>query len=504
MTSPFTLPRLWAAAALACIFVAVSFTWVYPADFWWHLRLGEEVLSGRGIPTTDAYSFTAQGQPFLYQAWLSGTLLALTHKVGSIPLIVLLNALSFTAAYALLLTVCAWLSEGSLRTAAAAAFGGFLLGVENWAVRPQTFSVLLFALTWWLLWRHALGKGHARSLLLLPFVTALWANLHGAFWLSLILQGCFVLAGAILAKVPGLPLRSPSGPALRPLLLALLASALATLATPYGLSILGYTRTILTDPSIRAFILEWGAPTLAAGPGRALYATLAILLLLWGFGRRALPMPALLALLALGWAALGSSRNVLWFGFVAAPVAATLASPALARMTGWLSPRWQDSQRRHESPSPVAPWLPLLVAAFLLALVVLALPWLRPLLPLPEERRSLLAPDTPVAAVETLAASGAPGRTFADMQYASYLLWRLPGLALVFTDPRIELYAYNLWVDYGTISLGLRPELLNDYGVEALLLSRERQGELLRWVAQHPGWRLVYEDRRTSAWTRLR
>ena len=115
LTSHLTLPRLWAAAALVCIFAAVSFTWVYPADFRWQLRLGEEVLAGRSIPTTDAYSFTAQGQPFLYQNWLSGVLFALAYRAGGIPLIVLLNALGFTLAYGLLLQVCAWSAGGSLR-----------------------------------------------------------------------------------------------------------------------------------------------------------------------------------------------------------------------------------------------------------------------------------------------------------------------------------------------------------------------------------------------------
>ncbi|HLC30258.1 MAG TPA: hypothetical protein VJM51_05710, partial [Dehalococcoidia bacterium] len=120
LTSHLTLPRLWAAAALVCVFFAVSFTWVYPADFWWHLRLGEDILSSGSIPEADGYSFTARGQPFLYQGWLSGVLFALAYRMGGVPLIVLLNALSFTLAYGLLLSLCRWMAGGSLRLAAAA------------------------------------------------------------------------------------------------------------------------------------------------------------------------------------------------------------------------------------------------------------------------------------------------------------------------------------------------------------------------------------------------
>lgn len=497
MTVYLSLPRLWAVAALVCIFVAVSFTWVYPADFWWHLRVGEEILSGNGIPTADVYSFTARGQPFVYQYWLSEALLALTYRMGGIPLIVLLNAISFTVAYGLLLSICVWMADGSLRVAAAAAFGGFLLGVENWAVRPQTFSVVLFALTLWLLWRYALGKGGPRSLILFPLITGLWANLHGAFPLGLALQGAFIL-GLVLSRVRRLPFRTLPEVALLPLCLALVGSGLATLATPYGLRLYVYLFTILIESSIREFIVEWARPTLGTAPGNALFISIGLLLLLWVVSHARVYAPSLVSLVVVGLLALSSQRQVLWFGFVAAPVAATLLAGLAAKVAERLG-RNTFSDYPQESHARA---LSLAVLLFLLFLCLAALPWLRPLLPLPAGRQSLVSPDTPVAATEALLAEGSPGRTFADMQYASYLLWRAPGEASVFADSRIELYSYNLWVDYGTISSGQDPHLLEQYRVEALLLSRGRQSELLRWVSQQSGWRRVYEDSRSSAWLR--
>ena len=95
-----------------------------------------------------------------------------------------------------------------------------------------------------------------------------------------------------------------------------------------------------------------------------------------------------------------------------------------------------------------------------------------------------------------------PDRVFADMQYSSYLLWRMPGAGHLFIDPRIELYPYDLWVEYGTISHDSETRLLEKYGVEALLVSKERQGGLLRWAGQQPGWRLVSEDGYSSVWVR--
>ena len=215
-----------------------------------------------------------------------------------------------------------------LRVAAAATLCGFLLGIENWVVRAQSFSVLLFALTWWLLWRYAYGRGGSRSLALLPVIVALWANLHGAFPLGLVAQGLFVVGllasrswsdrpalNGLSSAIEGFRGASWPRPPLSPLLLALLASLPATLVTPYGLGIYGYLVTIATDPSIQTLILEWGGTTLSALPGRVFYAVMLAMLLLLGLARRWPHPVGLLSLLVLGWLSASLLRSVLWSGF---------------------------------------------------------------------------------------------------------------------------------------------------------------------------------------------
>ena len=152
---------------------------------------------------------------------------------------------------------------------------------------------------------------------------------------------------------------------------------------------------------------------------------------------------------------------------------------------------------------PPAPRVvPLVVAAVLALVVVGSLPWLRPWLPLPPERRGLLMPDTPVAAADALLATGEPGRVFADMQYAGYLLWRLPSGPHLFVDPRVELFSLEQWEDYGTISRGVSPAGLDGHAIDHLLLHKERQRGLARWVRQQRTWWLIYEDRYSALWER--
>ena len=499
LVTSLTLPRLWAAAVLVCLFAAVAFTWVYPADFWWHLRYGEEILDGRGLLRTDIFTFTQYGQPFLHQAWLSWLALATTYRLGGVELVVLLNALAFTLAYGLLLQVCRWLAGGSLRVAAAATLVGFALSVENWAVRPQTFSVLLFALTWWLLWRYTLGRGGDPLAGLAAngdrtVGQPAWGICAGAAAASGVSSG--TVASWRFPQVLGrdLPMAAvttvATGRRAVYLSVALAASAFATLVTPYGIDLYRYVYDVGTSWALHGLILEWAPTTLAAAPGWVFYGAALAAVLLVVAGRRLPPLALLLSLLIFGVLAASALRNVIWFGF---PFAFLVAFTVPARL---------GAQPRAMKHPPAPRVVPLAVAVVLALLVVGSLPWLRPWLPLPPERRGLLAPDTPVAATDALLATGEPGRVFADMQYAGYLLWRLPSGPHLFVDPRVELFSIEQWEDYGTISRGVTPTGLDGHAIDHLLLHKERQRGLARWVRQQRTWWLIYEDRYSALWER--
>jgi hypothetical protein len=80
------------------------------------------------------------------------------------------------------------------------------------------------------------------------------------------------------------------------------------------------------------------------------------------------------------------------------------------------------------------------------------------------------------------------------MAYGSYLIWAIPEQK-VFIDPRIELYPYEQWLDYGRLSAGQNVEaLLGHYQIDGLLLDNERQANLLEAVRTDQSWELRFED----------
>jgi len=113
----------------------------------------------------------------------------------------------------------------------------------------------------------------------------------------------------------------------------------------------------------------------------------------------------------------------------------------------------------------------------------------------------LLSSDTPVAVTEVLRTLE-PKPMFHEMGYGSYFIWTAPELG-VFIDPRVELYPYEMWLDYVRISNGVRYNaLLEAYGAERLVLDAEMQKELIAALQEDPRWTRIYADSRAEVWER--
>src|SRR5271165_5841398 len=65
----FSFPALLATFLVGGVFVSGRRFLVDP-DMWWHLKVGETILATHRFPTTDPYSFTVHGQPWLAYEWL--------------------------------------------------------------------------------------------------------------------------------------------------------------------------------------------------------------------------------------------------------------------------------------------------------------------------------------------------------------------------------------------------------------------------------------------------
>ena len=176
-------------------------------------------------------------------------------------------------------------------------------------------------------------------------------------------------------------------------------------------------------------------------------------------------------------------RNVAWFGLVAAPTMA-------ASLYYWTRNRHSAGNVRTGRAH-----LNYAMLALVGVLAFLSLPWFRPYLPLPEDRRAYLSPETPVEAVAYLRTLPSPRRVFHSEGSGSYMIWASPEVP-VFVDTRIELYPEEHWRDYLAVS-GARYDwqaILERHGVDTLLLHREKQEHLIEAATAASGWERGYED----------
>ena len=490
---------LYGVALVAAAFVLVSLVPVPPHDFWWYLRLGQDILREGTIPTADAYSWTRYGAPVAYHSWLSAVGLYALYRTGGLPLVVAVNALSvaalFGGAYWL-----AWRASGRYRLAAVAASLGLLMSSNNWAVRPQSFAFPLFALTLALAWPATRGEA-PRRVWLLPAIVALWVNVHGSFVLAPLIVGA-VWAGLLVERLVSSGrfalrhgeqetalgrLRRPANGQGNAVTLARLGGVLAlmllaALVNPRGPGALAYVVRLLTDPPSQAFIVEWQPPRPTTPQGALFFASLVVLMAALAWAPRR-PRPPHLFLLAL-FAGMGlvSTRYVVWYA-----AALPLLVSALFSMAG--------QGGREEAFQPT---LHVATLAVLVALPLLLNPWTKARLPLPEKVAVAVTPDTPVAAATWLRQHPQGGPLFNEMGYGSYLIWAVPEVP-VFIDTRVELYPLAQWNDYAAISGGRYDyeALLARWGVGRVMADKVRQPALVAALRQNPRWQVVYEDERT-------
>ncbi len=501
--SRIRIEHLWVLALLASAFTLVSVSPVPPHDFWWHARIGEQIVHLRAIPTADTFSFVAQGRPVFYQSWLSEVALYGLLYAGGLPLAIFVQALLIAFTYGWLYLLCREGSGGNHRLAAFCTVWVLFAASNNWAIRPQSFSFLPFLLFLWVLRGYV--RGRRVPVWLLPVVMALWVNLHGAFILGAIMA-LLVLAGSLLDR--HLPLRRDSGPpALKPLAVAALATLPAMLLNPRGLGVIGYVINLLTNPPSQQLIMEWRQPDIHGFQGRLFYALLLVCVLAFATSRRRLRWADLLLFAAFAWMGLTSIRYVIWFGLVAAP----LLAESLAAQNWPISERWaRFKQSRLGQILFVGqeggyPGFTVLIITLIVLEVLIALPWNKERLPLPPAVAGLTTPDTPVAATQFLLEHDLPGPLFHDMGYGSYLIWAAWPRVRVFSDPRVELYPLDLWLDYATISSARYDyaALLQRYGIQTLMLDQVNQAALIEAVsAAGSGWQPFYDDGRTAIFRR--
>lgn len=454
---------LWLSIALLILLSIALLLPLSPQDYWWYLRLGQDVIRNGAVPSVDMYSFTQAGSPFFYQSWLAAVIFWKTYQTGGLMLTFFLRAVVIAITYSLLWSLARSAGAGP-RMASLLTILAALAGSSNWSFRPQLFIYPLFVLALLILAKWTQGKN--KTLWLLPVISMLWVNLHGSFPLLFVLAAFAFLFGKGDKKQ---------------LALALTISAVTLFINPHGVCVLGYVQDMLSAPSNQLFSAEWMPMVNRGWQANLFFIWLLIFVPLAALSPRKLTLSEWVNFLFFGWLALIGIRYVIWFIFILAILSASLLAEFGAR--------YLDKPIENEKPAIN------IFAACLLLLIPFAL--------LPGIRDSWWpdAPRThdsanPIEATEWLAARPElTGPLWSDFSFSSYLIFALPSRP-VWIDTRFELYLPQQWEKYSAIA-NASPQwenLLDEEKIQLVMLSTNGEPLLISAMKNSNQWCEKYRD----------
>lgn len=442
---------------VATALVATGSKLLCDPDTQWHIAVGRQIWANAAVPTTDTYSYTFAGSPWIAKEWVSQLLLAGADALGGWRGVVLVTAAAIGAAFALLFGYLSrWLR---LPVAAALTLIAFVMAWPHLLARPHML-VLPVIVAWTTGLLSAGDHGKAPPLRMAALMT-LWVNMHGSFPLGLVLAGVLAVEAAVAAP-----------PAVRKATsinwgLFLAAATGATFVSPYGLAAILVPLRMEGNAETLKYVREWvplGFGPLGIFAGIVAVACIVVLLPRWRANLFRLVLVGVLAALMER-----HVRFVSLFCMIALPlVAAALAS--------W--PRLAASGRK----PPAALW-GTVAALAAVSLVTVAMSQ-----PLPDLRM------TPEAAYQAARDAGVEGPVLNTYDFGGFLIAH--GIK-TFVDGRTDqLFLGSFLPDYmravKATDDAAFAAILAKYSIAwALVRSKSDEG---RHLSHLPGWTEIHAD----------
>ena len=160
-------------------------------DTGWHIFVGDYMRENRQFPVSNFVSHTAPYVPWLNISWVFDLILSyLHHFTGPESLIFFSNAI--VALTIMIVFENVYKRGVSVEVAFIATFlCGFIM-INYSAARPHIISFFFLAIFHRLL-HESREKGTGKLIIVLPLLTAIWANFHGGFLAGFILIGAYGL-----------------------------------------------------------------------------------------------------------------------------------------------------------------------------------------------------------------------------------------------------------------------------------------------------------------------
>ncbi len=448
---------------------------LWDSDFWWHIASGRDILQN-GIPDTDPFGVfpptdVVRNDTVLKGQWLGQVVLFAVFDAGGVNAVVAFRVLVLLACVALVWWRCRQLGVGPLALWLVLILVGLNAGNFG-GERPQLLSFLFAALFFVVI---DMAEKSRRWLFALPVITVLWANSHGGVLLGVALLGLWTLLRLLDVKAG----RQEK----RPWLLAMGAVVLASLLTPNGLQtylyLLDLEGSVLqarTSEYISAFRLYtlgyvWQQAWVIVFYVVALVAAVSM------FQRR--QWRYLASTVFLGAISASSFRYFAFFIFLSAPWIAWGVQDALKNL-----PELKQSAVRIGQGVLLLSLVGVLIVGLWRGTVF---------------RGGFYQELYPVEMADFVRESNLRGRTFNNMEWGGYLLWRLTPQVTPYIDGRMldeerfPPYTNILWATPPGI------QWFEHENFQLVIMPYHgrydpQRYKLLDYLRARPEWVLVYRD----------
>lgn len=436
-------------------------------DLWWHARTGQLILATHHLPTTDPYSFTVHGQPWMAYEWGGEVLLGWVSRIGGVrALDFLLIALG--AAVMIALYVLGTIRSGKSKAGFLAAALLLPLATPSFTLRPQMLGYLFLVFT--LIALELFRQGKRWAAWTLPALMLAWVNAHGSFIIGLGVIFLYWICGLMEFRKRGIEAKRWSPKDRRSLSLIFLLCLAVLPITPYGTRLAAYPFNMaFSQPLNVASIQEWQSmPFQAAAAKMFLVIVLAFFVLQMAFDFRWRIEELVLFVGSVALACV-HRRFVLIFVPFTVPLLAVVAA------------RWMDTYHRQKDKY--------VLNAVLMAGVAAAMVHY---FPTRAKLDSKVAEEFPVHAVDYLRQHPVRGPMFDNYNFGGYLVGA--GYS-TFIDGRGDLFERGgVFEDYMSL-VDLKPgglDALRRYQIQSCLIKRDEP--LATALLASPDWKRVYAD----------
>ena len=467
------------ALALIAVIFAINFGRQLSGDAYWNLRAGQWILQHRAFPFHDPFSYTAN-RIWIMSEWGFQVLAWLISRISLNVLV--LTAFAFVGG-AIVVAYRASLERASVPAAFLAAALAAGVSADMVDVRAQVTGLLAFAILVWSVERSArAGRGLSAWL---PLLFLVWANFHSSFTAGLALL-FLEFAGSlyVAAKNPD-PQRRFAAP-LRNLAVTA-GCAIIALANPNGARIYEFPLRTIGHGGMTSMIVEWTSPDFRSLSGALLGLT--ILALMWGLAQRRTPLRAAevarIGVFLIG--ALLARRLGPFFALACAPILAVMISSPVKEFL---------SSRRRSG-----------LVYVLLAVLVIGGGVFRA-----KDIGGRSAFDYvttsevfPSAACDFIMREKPPGPMFNELNYGSYLIWRLWPKYKVFVDNRNDIFFGGAFDDFARAAIAggnsSWRSVFDKYGINLVVLAPNSL--LADVLAETSDWMCIYSDGKTIIFARI-